>query len=53
MATQRLLASVYTLGTGLLAVLAWASPAHAGPLFLIFLLYWLLTAPASATSIRR
>ncbi|HEV3121925.1 MAG TPA: MFS transporter [Isosphaeraceae bacterium] len=50
MATQRLLALLYTLGTGLLIVVAWASPAHAGMLFLIFLLYWLLTAPATALS---
>jgi MFS family permease len=50
MPTQRLLALLYTLGTGLLVVAACTSPVHAAPLFLLFLVYWLLTAPTYALS---
>ena len=45
MPTQRLLALIYALGTGLLATLALGLARRPGPLFLIFLAYWLITAP--------
>jgi MFS family permease len=50
MAAQRLLALIYAIGTGILAVLALGVFTHAGPLLLVFLVYWLLTAPAPGLS---
>jgi MFS family permease len=46
MATQRVLALVYALGTGLLAMLASGWFRSSAGLFGIFLVYWSLTAPA-------
>lgn len=50
MPAQYLLGLVYLMGTGLLALLAFGGIAQTGPLFLLFLVYWLLTAPAIALS---
>lgn len=50
MPAQYLLALVYLLGSGLLALLAFGGITDSGPLFLVFLVYWLLTAPAIALS---
>ena len=41
-----MLALIYALGTGLLVVLASAIGGSAGGLFAVFLVYWLVTAPA-------
>ena len=46
MATQRVLALIYALGTGLLVVLASGWVDSAGGLFAVFLVYWAVTAPA-------
>ncbi len=47
----RLLTLIYGLGTGLLALLAFGLvPPQAFPLFAVFLIYWLLTAPATSLS---
>lgn len=43
-ATQKLLALIYGLGTGLLVLLASGIVGGEGPLFALFLTYWLLTA---------
>src|SRR5579864_2330410 len=48
--TQFLLAFLYTCGTGLLVLVATGSVTHALPLFVLFLVYWLLTAPSNALS---
>lgn len=48
--TERLLALIYALGTGILVALALGVTTHAGGLFALFLLYWLLTAPAISLS---
>ncbi|MBX6314883.1 MAG: MFS transporter [Isosphaeraceae bacterium] len=45
LATEQLLALIYGLGTGLLVLLALGVTTATGPLFLLFLTYWLLTAP--------
>ncbi len=50
MATQRVLALIYALGTGLLVLLASGRVGSAGGLFAVFLVYWLLTAPAYGLS---
>jgi MFS family permease len=50
MATQRVLALIYALGTGLLVLLASGRVSSAGGLFGVFLVYWLLTAPAYGLS---
>jgi MFS family permease len=47
MPTQRLLALIYFLGTGLLVLVGMGQVTTAGPLFGLFLAYWLLTAPAT------
>ena len=46
MATQRVLAMIYALGTGLLVLLASGWVGSAGGLFAVFLVYWAVTAPA-------
>jgi MFS family permease len=46
MAAQRVLALIYALGTGLLVLLASGQVGSAGGLFTVFLVYWLVTAPA-------
>ncbi len=46
METQRLLAMIYAIGAGLLALLASGWVRSAGGLFGVFLGYWALTAPA-------
>lgn len=46
MATQRVLAMIYALGTGLLVLLATGRVDSAGGLFGVFLVYWIITAPA-------
>jgi MFS family permease len=46
MATERVLALIYALGTGLLALLASGGVGSAGGLFAVFLAYWMVTAPA-------
>src|SRR5512135_781243 len=50
MPIQRFLALVYALGTGFLVVLACGVTARSDVLFVLFLVYWLLTAPASGLS---
>jgi MFS family permease len=50
MATQRLMALIYALGTGFLVVLALGATTRSGTLLLLFLAYWLLTAPAYGLS---
>jgi MFS family permease len=50
MATQRVLALVYALGTVLLAALASGRVRSSGGLFALFLAYWALTAPAYSLS---
>ncbi len=50
MATQRLLALTYALGTAFLVALAWGVTDRAGWLFVLFLAYWLLTGPAYGLS---
>ena len=50
MATQRVLAMVYALGTGLLMVLASGWVHSSGAIFGLFLAYWALTAPAYSLS---
>ncbi len=46
MATQRVLALIYAVGTGLLAILASGWFRSSGGLFGLFLVYWALAAPA-------
>src|SRR4051794_10679859 len=46
MATQRLLAAIYAVGTGFLVLLAADAIGREGSLFALFLVYWLLTAPS-------
>ena len=46
MATQRVLALIYALGTGLLLILSSGRVGSAGGLFAVFLAYWCVTAPA-------
>ncbi len=46
MPTQRLMALIYALGTGLLALLAIGPTKQPVALFLLFLGYWMLTAPS-------
>jgi MFS family permease len=46
MATQRLLALIYALGSGFLIAIAMGAVTSTGGLFVLFLGYWLLTAPA-------
>ena len=46
MATQRVLALIYTLGTGLLVVLASGWVRSAVGLFAVFMVYWMVTAPS-------
>ncbi|MDR3634607.1 MAG: MFS transporter [Isosphaeraceae bacterium] len=48
--TERLLALIYAVGTGLLAALALGVTTHPWGLFGLFLAYWLLTAPAVSLS---
>jgi MFS family permease len=48
MPTQRLLALIYLIGTGLLAFAALGPTARPELLFVLFLVYWLLTAPTYA-----
>ena len=50
MATQRFLALIYALGTGLLVVLASGSVTQAGWLFVLFLAYWSLIGPSYSLS---
>ncbi len=50
MPMQRLLALIYALGTGLLAWIGTGWVTGAGPLFALFLVYWLLTAPGLGLS---
>ena len=50
MPTQRFLALVSALGTGFLVALACGVTARSDVLFVLFLVYWLLTAPASGLS---
>ncbi|MBV8078123.1 MAG: MFS transporter [Planctomycetaceae bacterium] len=50
MPIQRFLALVYALGTGFLVALACGVTARSDVLFVLFLVYWLLTAPASGLS---
>ena len=50
MATQRLLALVYLVGTGFLAVLASGWLRTSSGLFWVFLVYWAITAPAYSLS---
>jgi MFS family permease len=50
MPTQKLLALIYILGTGVLAVLASGTVTQAGWLFLLFLVYWFLTGPSYSLS---
>jgi MFS family permease len=45
MPTQRLLSLVYAIGSGLLVLLATGPTARFDALFVLFLAYWLLTAP--------
>ena len=45
MATQRVLAMIYALGTGLLVVLASGWVGSAGGLFAVFLVYWVADGP--------
>jgi MFS family permease len=45
MPAQRLLALIYALGTGLLALMASGAVRGAWPTFVLLLAYWLLTAP--------
>src|SRR4051812_45897852 len=47
MCTQRLLALIYALGTGFLLLIGSGAVRQAGPLFVLFQCYWLLTAPAT------
>ena len=46
MATQRFLALIYAVGTGLLAILASGWVRSSGGLFVLFLVFWSLAAPA-------
>jgi MFS family permease len=46
MATERVLALIYALGTGLLVLPASGQVGSAGGLFAVFLVYWMVTAPA-------
>lgn len=50
MPMQRLMALIYALGTGLLMLIGSGWVRGAGPLFLLFLAYWLLTAPGLGLS---
>jgi MFS family permease len=50
MATERVLSVIYALGTGLLVLLASGRVGSAGGLFAVFLVYWMLTAPAYSLS---
>jgi MFS family permease len=50
MATQRALALIYAIGTGLLVLLASGWVNSAAGLFALFLVYWFLTAPAYSLS---
>jgi hypothetical protein len=50
MAMQRMLALIYAVGTGLLLVPALGLTDRAGPLFVLFLAYWLLVVPGLALS---
>jgi MFS family permease len=45
MPTQRLLALIYAIGTGLLGAIALGTSSRFAVLFPLFLIYWLLTAP--------
>lgn len=46
-AADRLLALIYLIGAALLGLIATGWVDGAGPLFLVFLLYWMVVAPAS------
>src|SRR5262249_52698098 len=50
LAIQRVLALIYAVGTGLLAILASGWVRSSGGLFGLFLVYWGLTAPAYSLS---
>ncbi len=50
MPIQQFLALVFALGTGFLVMLAWGVTARSDVLFALFLVYWLLTAPAYGLS---
>jgi MFS family permease len=50
MAGERLLAVIYTIGTAVLLALSVGLTTHAVPLVLMFLVYWLVTAPAYGLS---
>jgi MFS family permease len=50
MATQRLLALIYAVGTAFLVILALGLTSQAVAVFVLFLIYWMLTAPASGLS---
>ncbi|HWE38791.1 MAG TPA: MFS transporter [Isosphaeraceae bacterium] len=50
MAMQKMLALIYAVGTGLLLVPALGLTGRAGPLFGLFLAYWLLVVPGLALS---
>lgn len=50
LAAERLLALIYVVGTGLLVALAAGVTTSAGGLFALFLVYWLLSAPAISLS---
>lgn len=50
MAMQRMLALIYAIGTGILLVPALGLLHRAGPLFALFLTYWLLVVPGLALS---
>jgi MFS family permease len=50
LAIQRFMALIAALGTGLLVVLARGDVAGPAPLFGLFLMYWLVTAPATTLS---
>ncbi|HEV3164738.1 MAG TPA: MFS transporter, partial [Isosphaeraceae bacterium] len=50
MATQRLLAILYALGTGLLVCFALGASTHTLPLFLLFLVFWMVVAPTYGLS---
>jgi MFS family permease len=50
MPTQRYLSLSFGAGTGLLALMAWGVSTHAGWLFGLFLVYWLLMAPSYSLS---
>ncbi len=50
MPTQRYLALIYALATGILAILALGVFSHVWSLYALFLIYWLLTAPGYGLS---